>query len=129
MLDKLMRLPVIKPGQGYLCVDANGNLGGVTSYPLHEFLTLDKIFALLDYTKIEVRIEKFVRDNPFGIDDERLDNYKLRVAIICELSRDGNFDVPTEMSPLFERSGTVVIAKAGVCGPSIEAIMAYVDRL
>lgn len=112
MLDKLMKLPVILEGASYLCVDGAGSLGSFAPQSLSEFLD-EKILDILTPGSISISIELFERNKDIYPDDgERVDNRKIRVSVVQEIC-----------------GVRKMIARAGVVGPSIDSIMAYVESL
>lgn len=140
MLDKLMRLPVIPEGaypqinESGMLVDAGGTLG---QPPICDCLSIVEIEAILERSRdgLTIRPEILRRKCDDSDVDKSQDGwYKIRVSVHCILLPDDvlekrGLEIPTELQHLFRRRGPVVLAKAGVIGPSLEAIEKYLESL
>lgn len=141
MLDKLMRLPIIPEATSYPRVNENGVLvdsGGTSGQrPIGEYLSLEEIGVLQERSRdgVAIRIDIFRRQCDILDADKSEDGwYKVRVSMQAIILDDDflkkfDLEIPEEFQHLFMLRGHVVLAMAGVIGPSIEAITAYIKGL
>jgi len=128
MLDKLMRLPIIPEAMPYPMVNENGILidrGGTSGQQsFGEYLSTKGIDVEQLHDGVEVRVNVFIRQ-------QSNIHHVVGIQAVIDDNTLENLDpgIPEEFLPLFRWHRHVVLAMAGVIGPSIEAIMAYVDRL